>query len=356
MARGRPSPLVHAIILNWNRWTQTLACIDSLAGLDYRRHRALIVDNGSDDGSVEELRSRRPELKILETGSNFGYAGGNNAGLAHALEEGAELIWVLNNDTRVRRATLSELVAAIARDDRLGVVASRQVRAGTEEQLPSAYRLRGDLSTAIRLRDGVARGTRRVSADGRSSAELVRCEAQCSPADAFHEADMVEGPSLLFRAAALRDVGLFDDRYFHYYEDTDLMLRIRRAGWRMGLACRSSIEHDVGGSLFVATPQAQYYMRRNELLFRRKLFGEHPLRVILREPAMLRHSIGLKRALMLDLRPTVAYLLGLADAIRGRTGPRNLGPSYRLADRRRGRGRQRTRRPARNRMLQRAGR
>jgi GT2 family glycosyltransferase len=319
------TPAVATIVLNWNRWRRTLDCLRSLEAQDYPASTTIVVDNGSDDDSLERLVADSGDFTLLPTGRNLGYAGGNNAGIRHALAAGADYVWVLNNDTRVQPDALSELVRAAESDPRTGVVVSRQLEAGTSEQLPSAYRLQGDVGAAIRLRSEASEASH--IENGRARTEMVRCDG-CDAG--VHAADIVEGPSMLIRREAIEQAGSFDERYFHYYEDTDLMLRIRRAGWNEVLACRSAVEHGFGESLFVQTPQAQYYMRRNELLFRRKLFGERPLAVLAREPRMVRGSIGVRSALALDLRPTIAATLALTDAIRGRTGPRDLGPRYRV--------------------------
>ena len=92
-------PAVRIIVLNWNGWEHTLQCLEAL---DELRGPAeiLVVDNGSTDGSEQQLRRRRPDLEIIQSGANLGYAGGNNIGLRLALERGEAFAWVLNNDTR----------------------------------------------------------------------------------------------------------------------------------------------------------------------------------------------------------------------------------------------------------------
>jgi GT2 family glycosyltransferase len=334
MAPAPDAPAVATIVLNWNRWRRTLDCVRSLEAQDYPNSTTIVVDNGSRDGSLARLEADGGDFTLLPTGRNLGYAGGNNAGIRRALAAGAEYVWVLNNDTRVHADALTELVRAARANPAAGVVVSRQVEPGSGEQQPSAYRLRGDLGTALELRSDAAERGSAETRDGRVRTELIRC-AGC--AAGVHVADIVEGPSMLIRRAAIDDAGVFDERYFHYFEDTDLMLRIRRAGWREALACRSTVEHGTGESLFVQTPQAQYYMRRNELLFRRKLLGERPLAVLAREPRKLRSAIAVRSALALDARPTTAALLALADGVRGRTGPRDLGPGYRVDPRERSR-------------------
>jgi hypothetical protein len=296
------SPLVHVIVLNWCRPTATTRCLRSLEQLTYEPRELVVVDNGSDDDSEELLASLWPDLRLIQTGSNLGYAGGNNWGIRHALEAGADYVWVLNNDTVVEPGTLSQAVAAMEARPAVGAVATRLVELESGRTAEDAFTTDGHTMSPV-LCDGCDLG--------------------------WHAAEVLGGPSLLLRAAALREVGLFDEEYFHYYEEADLMERMRRHGWELGLACRAPIHHEHGGSLSYASPQSQYYVLRNALLYRRKLFGEHPLHFIARHPRLVRNALGLRHAVrQRDTRASRAALLALVDAVRNRTGRRDLGSDY----------------------------
>lgn len=292
-------PLVHAIVLNWNGWEDTLRCLSTLDAVEYGPCEIVVVDNGSTDGSEQEIRSRRPETTVIRLETNLGPAGGSNAGIRHALANGADYVWLLNNDMELEPSSLSELVRAAEADPRCGALTPRVLDDPGGEQWNSAFLLDRE---------------RRIP---------VRC-AGCSQAEPYHPAEDLRGPSLFVRAATLREVGLLDERYFHYFDETDLMQRVRAAGWRLGLACRAAVTHEGGGTMSYLSPQSQYYLNRNRLLYRQRVTGQHPLRILAREPVLLRRAFSLRRALAGDLRPTIARVLGLADAVRGRTGRRNL--------------------------------
>lgn len=83
-------PKVSIIILNWNGWEDTLECLQSVQQINYPKFRILVVDNGSSDESVAQIRQAFPDVELLETGKNLGYAGGNNVGTRHALEHGVD--------------------------------------------------------------------------------------------------------------------------------------------------------------------------------------------------------------------------------------------------------------------------
>ena len=103
-------PLVIAVILNTNRREDTLDALDSLQRNDYPNHRDIVLDNGSRDGSVESIQSVFPRTQIIELKKNLGYAGNNNIGIQAALEQGADWVLVLNEDTILAPDCLSRLV------------------------------------------------------------------------------------------------------------------------------------------------------------------------------------------------------------------------------------------------------
>jgi len=304
-------PSVYTIVVNWNRWAKTLECVESLARVDYPSLRVVVVDNGSDDPPPTELE--REGVEIIESDVNLGYAGGCNLGIRRGLDRGADYLLVLNNDARVDAGALTALVECADGDREYAVLTPRVVDPrGLEEP-----------------------GTvQRVSPDASRLRRLVTGDPDCPPCagcDAAHVHDvfLVRGPCLLLRADALLVAGLFDETYFHYFEEIDLVERIRRAGWRIGFCCGSTITHDKGGTLDATTPQALYYLYRNELLFRRKVYGWAPLRTVARQPVRwLLTALHPRHVLSGELRPTAAFVLAVGDAVRGRSGRRDLGPRY----------------------------
>jgi GT2 family glycosyltransferase len=287
---------VTIVVLNWNGWRDTLACLAALDRLT-APHDVLVVDNGSTDGSEDRLRHARPDVRLRQTGANLGYAGGNNRGTREALDDGAELVWILNNDARPRPDALQELLRVMNREPGVGALAS------AVEPRRVATALRGD--------------------------EHLFCNG-CD--EGFHDADLVVGCSLVFRSELLRTVGLFDERYFHYAEEQDLAMRARKAGWRLGLACRCIVDHDAGSSLPVWSPQASYYKLRNLLLYERRFFGRRTLSYLVEHRRRIRAHLALGTSVReCDVRRIVAVTLAILDAARGRVGRRDLGDRYQRA-------------------------
>lgn len=125
---GSPSienlPLVYVVILNWNGYADTADCLTTCLTNRYPRTRIVVVDNGSSDGSELLLRSAFPEITVVQTGSNLGYAGGNNVGIRHALGSGADYVVLLNNDTVVDPDFITSLVQIATADCRPGMLCS----------------------------------------------------------------------------------------------------------------------------------------------------------------------------------------------------------------------------------------
>src|SRR6202171_5533946 len=117
-------PSVGCILLNWNGWRDTVDCLAALARLNYENVSVIVVDNGWADESVRRIREAAPGILVLETGSNLGFAGGNNVGIRHALARGADYIWLLSTDTDQDPPALGQLVRKAESNARLGEVGS----------------------------------------------------------------------------------------------------------------------------------------------------------------------------------------------------------------------------------------
>jgi GT2 family glycosyltransferase len=212
-------------VLNYQRSQDTIACLESLAELDVAA-RVIVVDNGSGDGSAQRLAAV-PGVELIANDSNLGFAAGNNVAIQRLLDDGHEFAWVLNNDTTVEAPTLSELLAVADDDARVGAVGS--VLYDVEDTDRVLTWGGGSLGTWTgRTRDARRREDR---------------------------VDYLTAASLLLRSAALREVGLFDSRYFFTWEDVDLCTRLVDAGWRLAVAERSRVWHRWGGTLAPLAPR-----------------------------------------------------------------------------------------------------
>jgi GT2 family glycosyltransferase len=242
-------PWVTVVVLNWNGCQDTLACLASLSALDYAPLDVILVDNGSTDGSVAAVRASFPEVRVLETGENLGFAEGNNVGLRHALAQGADYVLLLNNDTEVASDLVSVLVSAVESTPRAGVAGPTVYYFGCPTMIWSA-------GGAIDWRRG---DSRMMGLD----------EEEKGQYEAIREVDFVTGCALLARCEVVEKAGLFDPRFFMYYEETEWCVRAARAGYKVLHVPQARIWHKIAPVQQAASPRIHYYMTRNRLLFLR---------------------------------------------------------------------------------------
>ena len=239
--------LIFIILVNWNGWQDTVECVDSCRKLTYKACRVLIVDNGSTDNSEEILSKRFPDIEIIQTGSNLGFAGGNNVGINYALSQGADGVWLLNNDTIADPDALSELVNVAESAGDVGIVGSKIFYFNDPKLL--------------------------WFAGGRIFYPTANCEhiGQSKEDDGSYdlivEVDYITGCSLLITRKAVESAGLMDERFFLLFEEADWNVRVRRNGFKILYAPSSVVWHKVSRSFGGYSPKYFYYLFRNSLLF-----------------------------------------------------------------------------------------
>lgn len=243
------SPLISVIIVNWNGKEFLPDCLNSLRQQSCDDFEAIVVDNGSRDGSIELLQDFYPWVRLVSLADNTGFAGGNNAGLAVAQ---GKYIVTLNNDTRVDRFWLSELIAPVEENPEIGMVASRICNWDEPDQIDS-------LGVAI-CHDGMSRGSRRR----RSYSELS--------VGRFEDILLPSACAALYCRKMIDEIGFFDDDFFAYCEDTDLGLRGRVAGWGAVLARDAIVFHRYSRSGGEFSPFKLYLVERNHFWVALKSF------------------------------------------------------------------------------------
>jgi GT2 family glycosyltransferase len=244
----RKMPRVIIIVLNWNGLADTLECLESLTRLDYPDCEVVVVDNGSTDGSVPVIRGRFPEVTILENNENLGYTGGNNVGLRYAMAQGADYALLLNNDTKVAPDFLCRLVEAVEPDPLLGMAGPTIYYHALPDVIWSA-------GGAIDWQRG---RTRMVGLNERDEGQFG-----AKP----RTVDFLTGCAMLVRRTVMEQVGLLDERFFAYYEETEWCVRAARAGYKIAHVPLARIWHKISPSARADSPLVHYYMTRNRLLF-----------------------------------------------------------------------------------------
>jgi GT2 family glycosyltransferase len=289
-------PKVVIVLVHYSDVEQTLACIASLARLRYPTQEVLVVDNSGGQLLAEPLRKHFPFVTRIVAATNGGYTGGNNLGIAAALQRRADFVHILNPDTLVQNPHyLTELVRFMEKSPSVGLAGPRVhwhdpgTVQNTILRFPWLWRR---IASWLLYRLGLAR---------RATAREPR------------EADALNGVCVLFRASALRDVGLFDEATFAYIEDIDWCYRAESKGWRRVHVPVDSVIHLQKTMGYELGSKVDFLLKRNTLYFLLKT--DHPIQAACYTIATLvLGSVRVSIAALRNRRGTsmVRWLRGLA--------------------------------------------
>jgi GT2 family glycosyltransferase len=241
---------IAAVVVNWNGGEGNLDCLASLEEQQPPLAALVFVDNDSSDGSPALVAERFPGAELVRNAANLGYGGGNNLGIARALELGADAVLIVNNDVVVQRGTLQPLIAAFD-DPQVGIVGPRVLLRADPGRVWAAG---GQLTWRQNLT--TLRG--HLAADGEAWRRSV-------------DVDYIAGCCMLVRREVFEAVGDFDADYFAYTEDVDFCLRARQGGYRSrvigSVAAFHAPSSATGGGY---NPRRKYMMGVNSVWFLRR--------------------------------------------------------------------------------------
>jgi len=264
-------PLVVVSVVNWNTPDRSLACVSALRASRYANFRIVLVDNNSRDDSVARFRAEMPELEVLTSNENRGFAAGHGFALARAQQLGADALWLVNSDALAEPEALQHLVDAQAEHGAAiyGGVPLRRAGDGTtlldfpakfldEQARPRAFLRDAEIPFDA---DWQQRGTLRVGA--------------------------VPGSCMLIPLSVVATHGWLDESWFMHCEEIDFCYRLRAAGIARFLVPASRV----------------YYRARNEILLARRYGkpGTAPLialKKVLRATAALPHGLFRARCIL----------------------------------------------------------
>jgi len=217
---------VTIVVLNWKGGRDTVDCLESLAAADLQGATVLVVDNGSGDDSIAQIRARFPDQRILELPDNRGYAGGNNAGMRAALASGARAVLLLNNDCVVEPSFLKPLLDVLNTNARAAATSGAVLRADSPEVMEVAY-------LDVYFGHGLVhrRGVNALPGEGFDQVKNV---------------DAALGSCVLIRASVLEAIGLLNEDFFAYHEEVEWCMRARKAGYEVVFQPYARVWH--GGS------------------------------------------------------------------------------------------------------------
>lgn len=228
---------VSVIIVNWNTKLALESCIESIykeAGdVEYE---IIVIDNASSDGSAEMVRCRFPEAVLIVEQTNRGYAAAVNKGIGIAR---GRYVLVLNSDTVLDDAAIEKTVKYADQHPKAAVIGC-QVRESLDRIQMTSFRFPSLLNLFLRV-SGLAKTFKNNRFFGREHMLWWKRDSQ-------RRVDVVSGMFMFVRADAIREVGLMDEDYFMYCEETDWCYRFSRAGWKVVFWPGARITHFHGGS------------------------------------------------------------------------------------------------------------
>lgn len=242
--------MIYIIILNWNGKDDTIECLGSVYLINYPDYKVVVVDNGSIDGSVAAIKEKFPEVIIIETGENLGFAAGNNVGIEYAVSQGANYVFLLNNDTIVDPQVLTTLIAASEKYPNAGILGSKIYYYQEPKKIWFAgAKWLSDRAMFVHL------GIGQID-NGRDWEEIQETEYIC-------------GCAFFVKAEVIKKVGMFEPKYFLTWEESDWCYRAKKAGYQCLFVPSSKVWHKISASFEggFQSPHYQYFWSRNRLLW-----------------------------------------------------------------------------------------
>ena len=288
--------LVYVVTLTWNQKEDTLECLKSLSRMTYPNFRLVVVDNGSSDGTEQAVAERFPSAEILVNDYNLGSPGGFNVGMQHALDQGADYVLIMNNDTVVAPDMLDQLMARAGPPD-VGMLAPKIYYFDPPDLI---WSVGGDVHPWL--------------LQPTSSGHRLEDRGQW---EEVIERGFFVSCALLISRRMLLDVGMFDMLYYPIYgEDLDLCLRARQAGYRLLLVPQAHMWHKVSASAGgTDSPRQCYLLARSSVRYMRK----HATGAVWLSMILWRIGSAAKTLSRLLVRrrfeSMAAYLRGLRDGI-----------------------------------------
>jgi len=249
-------PNVYIILLNWNGYELTKDCILSLLNIEYANYQIVVVDNGSEDDSYSKLcRKFEDKVKFISNKTNLGFTGGNNVGIKYAVENNADYVLVLNNDTIVDKPFLNEMIKIGESKPEIGILGSKIYYFSD----PDIIWFSGGSFNKFKCATS-------VNGMGIKDNGIF---------DKLIDVDYITGCALLVKSAVIDKIGHLNEDYFNYAEDADFCFRAKKAGYRVVFVPTSKIWHKVASSMKGNySPFYLYFQSKNRLFLVKKNFSK----------------------------------------------------------------------------------
>lgn len=254
---------VAIVVLDYKNKKDTQECIKSIEHLEIQDVSLSVIVVNNDTSTTYEVKdfSEHMSLTIINSTINGGYTGGNNQGIEQAKASGAEYILLLNNDTIVDKKLLKELLSVLEKDPKIGLISPKIYFFKGNEFHKDRYKEK-DLGHVFWYAGGIM-DWKNVLGKHRGVDEVD--EGQY---DTVQKTDFATGCCMFFKTSIIDEVGLFDPKFFLYYEDSDFNQRVKNKGYTIFYAPQAVIWHKNAGSTGGSGSGLQdYFISRNRLLF-----------------------------------------------------------------------------------------
>jgi len=256
-------PIVLVSLINFNSSKNTLSCLDSLGKvkIDGFVLNVVVVDNASREEFKVEKKYSNFQLKIIRSDENLGFSGGQNLGIKYGLENDVDYFVVLNNDIILEENFLVELLKTFEIEKNCGIVSPKIYFAKGHEFHKNRYET-GDLGKVIWYAGG------KIDWQNLIASHIGVDEVDKGQYEKLRQTDFASGCCEVIKKEVFEKIGLFDEKYFLYYEDNDLSQRAKKAGFNIYYQPKAILWHlnagSTGGS---GSLLHDYYITRNRLLF-----------------------------------------------------------------------------------------
>ena len=241
-------PELSIITVNYNGFADTVQLIESIQTHLAIPYELIVVDNGSMADEADMLKHQFPNIKVIRSDRNLGFAGGNNLGIEHAT---ADFLLFINNDTYVKDNSFIHLVERMKKEPILGGISPKILFADQEKLIQFAgYTPLSSITLRNRL--------------------IGFKEKDTGQYDHPISTPYLHGAAMLIRREAIEKVGGMPEIYFLYYEELDWSVQLRRAGYRLEYNPAAVVCHKESSSVGQESPLKAFYMTRNRLLFAKR--------------------------------------------------------------------------------------
>jgi len=241
-------PVVTIITINYNQLKLTCELLDSLRKVTYPAVEVIVVDNHSAQDPSPVISEKYPEVKLIVSDENLGFAGGNNLGIQASR---GEYLMFLNNDTEVNPAFLEPLVALFESNPQAGAASPKILYHNSGEKIQYA-------------------GSPQIDSFTGRSKLIGWMEKDNGQHDVQQETHLAHGAAMMVPRSVINEVGLMPEFFFLYYEEVDWCQSIKKAGHKIYYVPDSKVYHKESMSIGKKSTLKTYYLTRNRLLYMRR--------------------------------------------------------------------------------------